>query len=174
MKKMSRSSGAIAGFLFVIFSACLPDSPDIPTFEEQLAIDIAIIDNYLEEHNIDAIEHQSGLRYVIHSQGAGNQPTVDSCVTTNYVGYLLNASNSFDHGSNFSFRLLNVIGGWQLGIPLLHEGDSATFYIPSGFCYGYSGIPPTIPGNSNLVFGVKLLKVGRVYNQLPSPAGTCE
>ena len=29
-----------------------------------------------------------------------------------------------------------VIRGWQLGIPMLHIGGSATFYIPSGLAYG--------------------------------------
>jgi FKBP-type peptidyl-prolyl cis-trans isomerase FkpA len=69
----------------------------------------------------------------------------------------------FDKGSNVSFPLNEVIAGWQIGMPLLQEGDSATFFIPSGYAYGYYGYPPEIPSNANMIFHVRVTKVGKTY-----------
>lgn len=164
----------IIASLIISFGSCLPDGPEIPSFEEQLQKDIETIDAYLAANNVQATVHMSGLRYVIHSQGNGNNPTVDSCVTTNYKGFFLSNGLSFDQGSNISFPLKNVIDGWKIGIPLLNEGDSATFYIPSGLAYGYYGYPPTIPRDANMTFGVKLIKVGQEYSPMPEPKGSCD
>ena len=131
---------------------------------EQLEEDISEIDTYLAENNITAVQDESGIRYVVHRDGQGNQPTIDSCVTTNYVGEFLTDGQEFDAGTNVSFPLSSVIDGWKIGIPLLSEGDSATLYIPSGLGYGYYGYPPEIPGNANLIFHVAVNKVGQTYN----------
>ena len=45
----------------IFFTGCGGD--DGFTFEEQLAIDIAKIDQYLEENNLDAEIHSSGIRF---------------------------------------------------------------------------------------------------------------
>jgi FKBP-type peptidyl-prolyl cis-trans isomerase FkpA len=148
----------------LILVSCMMDSEnDIPDFNEQLQKDIAAIDNYLASNNITAAQHNSGLRYVIHESTAGEMPSIDSCVTANYEGKLMSTGQQFDKGTNISFPLNSVIDGWKIGIPLLHEGDSATLYIPSGLAYGYYGIPPEIPSNANLIFHVALKKVGSTY-----------
>jgi FKBP-type peptidyl-prolyl cis-trans isomerase len=69
----------------------------------------------------------------------------------------------FDEGANVSFRLDEVIQGWQIGMPLLNEGDSATLYIPSGYAYGYYGLDQYIPSNANMIFHIGVTKVGKTY-----------
>lgn len=162
-------------FVFVVliyFASCM-DSPDIPSREEQLQVDIAAIDAYLEANNITAVEHTSGLRYVIHTEGTGSTITVDSCVTTNYKGMLMSNGSKFDENTNISFPLAYLIEGWQVGLSLMQQGDSVTLYIPSVMGYGYYGAPPTIPGNSNLIFGIKVVDVGRTYKN-EGAKGKCE
>lgn len=155
------------GFLvilpFILASCMMNSDADIPDFNEQLQKDISAIDSYLAANNITALQDNSGLRYVIHRTGTGNQPTIESCVTSNYQGKLLTSGQEFDKGTNISFALNGVIDGWKIGIPLLHEGDSATLYVPSGLAYGYYGIPPEIPSNANLIFHVAVNKVGTTY-----------
>ena len=153
----------ILGWLSFLLPSCLDSGPDIPSFEEQLQKDISAIDSYLAANNITALQDNSGLRYVILRTGTGNQPTIDSCETANYQGKLLTSGQEFDKGANISFLLNGVIDGWKIGIPLLHEGDSATLYIPSGLAYGYYGYPPEIPSNANLIFHVAVNKVGKTY-----------
>lgn len=150
----------------LLFSSCLVgDSEDIPNFSEQLQRDLAEIDAWLAEKNIDAKQDPEGwIRYVIHENSiGGNSPTIDSCVTAHYKGVLLSNGSKFDE-KTASFPLQSVIDGWKIGIPLLSEGDSATLYIPSGLAYGYYGLGSRIPRNANLVFNVRLKNVGSKYN----------
>lgn len=158
------TKGLLAILPFIITSCMINSDANIPDFNQQLQKDIAAIDSYLATNNITALKDNSGLRYRIIKSGTGNQPTIDSCVTSNYQGMLLSSGQQFDKGTNISFPLVGVIDGWKIGIPLLHEGDSATLYIPSGLGYGHYGYPPDIPGNANLIFHVAIKKVGKTYN----------
>lgn len=152
----------------LMFSSCLKQE-DIPTFEEQLAKDLAAIDAYLTQNSITALQDPNNLiRYVIHEEGDGSSPTLSNCVTTSYKGKLFNG-NVFDQNNNVSFPLGGVIGGWQVGMQQLNKGDSATLYIPSGLGYGRQGIG-SIPGNANLIFHVRLKNIGTVYN---NATGSC-
>jgi FKBP-type peptidyl-prolyl cis-trans isomerase FkpA len=150
----------------ILVTSCMMDkSEDFPDFNEQLEKDLTIIDNYLATNNIVAQQDVDGfIRYVIHRDSVtGKRPTIDSCVTANYMGKLLSNEQEFDKGTNISFPLNSVIDGWKIGIPLLNVGDSATLYIPSGLGYGIYGFEPEIPRDANLIFHVALKKVGTTY-----------
>ncbi len=154
--------------LIVITAACL-DKDTGPSFEEQLEKDLAAIDKYLLDNNIDALSDPDNLiRYILHDEGSGASPSLDNCVTTSYKGMLFNGS-LFDQNNELSFPLRGVIFGWQVGIPLLNTGDSATLYIPSGLAYGSTPVG-SIPANSNLIFNVRLKKIGTTYN---ANTGSC-
>lgn len=154
----------------LVISSCMK-SENVPSFQEQLDKDLNTIDEYLAANSITAQQDVDGyIRYVIHKTGSGASPTIDDCVVTRYTGKLLKTGSVFDNGGGVAqkFPLQRVIDGWKIGIPLMHVGDSATFYIPSGMGYGYrgtSGIPP----NANLVFGVELQDI-RTYN---ASTGSC-
>lgn len=154
--------------VIVTFSSCLRQE-DIPSFEEQLAVDLEAIDRYLTQNGITAQSDPNNLiRYVIHDEGDGSSPTIANCVTTSYKGKLFNG-NVFDQSNNVSFPLAGVIAGWQVGMQQLNRGDSATFYIPSVLGYGRQGLG-SIPGNANLIFNVRLKYIGTTYN---NSSGSC-
>lgn len=147
--------------LFVItvflisFSSCNDDSSS-PSYEEQLAIDIEKIQDYLLEKNLTAQSTEDGLHYIIDVEGTGSTPTIDSVVKVKYVGKLLN-DTIFDQGTT-ELRLNSYILGWQKGIPYFKEGGSGKLLIPSSMGYGvYAHYP--IPANSVLVFDISLLSV---------------
>lgn len=79
-----------------------------------------------------------------------------------YKGRLTNGKQ-FDASQNrkkpFSFRhgIGDVIKGMDIGIEGMRSGGKRTITIPSKLGYGKSGAPPTIPGNSTLVFDIELL-----------------
>jgi len=147
---------------FTVLSGCL-DSASGHTFEEQLEKDLAAIDQYLADNGITALSDPNNfIRYVVHEEGGGSKPTIENCVTTSYFGELFDGS-SFDESDQASFPLDGVILGWQIGIPLLQKGDSATLYIPSGFAYGSQSLPG-IPVNSNLIFNIRLKDIGADYD----------
>ncbi|NCA85504.1 MAG: peptidylprolyl isomerase [Clostridia bacterium] len=126
--------------------------------EKQAALDEQIIQDYLAQNNITAERHTSGIYYKITTYGAGATPTPNSLVEVFYKGYLTNG-NIFDKTTNASvqFPLSQLIEGWQIAIPLLQEGGSGTFFIPSALGYpnGSSNIPP----HSVLIFEIDLVSV---------------
>jgi FKBP-type peptidyl-prolyl cis-trans isomerase FkpA len=134
--------------------------------EQQVGRDATIINKYLAENNITAQQDTSGLRYVIHTSKGGSKPTVDNCVEVSYRGKFLKDGKIFDESEKLSFPLNGVIPGWQLGIPKLGIGDSATFYIPSGLAYGPAGYPGAIPRDAILIFDVELLGFGGEFDEV--------
>ncbi|MBX2964235.1 MAG: FKBP-type peptidyl-prolyl cis-trans isomerase [Cyclobacteriaceae bacterium] len=155
--------------LLVGVSACLKVE-QLPSFEEQLATQLAQIDVYLTDNGIAALQDPNNLiRYVIHDEGDGSEsPDLTNCVTTSYKGMLFNG-NVFDQNNSISFPLNGVIAGWQVGMQQLVRNDSATFYIPAVLGYGNQNLPG-IPANSNLVFNVRLKKIGTTYS---NTTGSC-
>ena len=108
---------------------------------------------------------ESGLEYVIHEAGSGEQAHAGDQVVVQYYGALKSDMSSFDasfnRGTGIPFKLGTgaVIRGWDEGIALLKEGDKATFFIPYSLAYGEAGRPPSIPAKSDLVFYVELESV---------------
>jgi len=125
--------------------------------QTQLTKDLTIIDAFLSENDISAIEHESGLRYVVDIQGEGNSPEICGEVLVKYEGRLLANNSVFDSSNSAAFPLNNLILGWQVGFSQLKKGETATLYIPSGLAYGTSGAGSDIPANANLIFDVELI-----------------
>ena len=141
---------------FLIFTACDEDEKVLITYEEQLAIDINKIKNYLSENELVADSTESGLFYIIDEEGTGSYPTLDSIVEVQYTGKYLD-EQVFDSGT-IEYRLDAFILGWQEGIPLFNEGGRGKLFIPSGLGYGAYDYR-TIPGNSVLIFDIELINV---------------
>jgi len=131
------------------------------TFQEQLDIDKEIIETYLADNNITALEEQ-GLYYVIDEEGTGtNFPAANAMVSMAYSGKVMNGDGTiFDSRTPtnpLKTQLSNLITGWKIGIPKYKKGGKGTLYIPSGYGYGIFGSGPNIPGNSVLIFDIELL-----------------
>ena len=131
----------------------------------QVAKDASIITKYLADKNITAQKDTSGIMYVIHSSKGGAKPSVQNCVEVKYKGSFMESGRTFDQQETMAFPLSRVIPGWQLAIPMLGVGDSATFYIPSGLAYGAQGMQGAIPPNSILIFDVTLLGFGNAFDE---------
>lgn len=123
------------------------------------------IKKYLSENKLTALQDTSGLQYILHSSNGGTKPSVDDCVEVKYSGRFLETGEPFDEAERIAFPLDGVIAGWKLGIPLLGEGDSATFYIPSKLAYGPQGYAGAIPPDAILIFDVTLLEVEDEFDQ---------
>jgi FKBP-type peptidyl-prolyl cis-trans isomerase len=136
--------------------SCSKDADKI--FEEQQVE----IEDYLKEKGwfADATMLPSGIWYIIDEEGTGTEyPTSLSTVTVHYEGRLLDGTkfdSSYDRATPFTSSLQNVIGGWQIGIPLFKKGGKGKLFIPSKYGYGAAG-SGTIPGNSVLFFDIELI-----------------
>ncbi len=49
--------------------------------------------------------------------------------------------------------------GLDEGIQLLHKGEKAKFIIPYQLAFGEKGIPPSIPGKTDIIFDVEITDV---------------
>lgn len=127
--------------------------------EEQFEKDINLIEDYLTENSLQAERTESGLYYIINSQGTGAFPTPNSDVTVRYRGYFLDGS-TFDQSVDIgvTFNLQSVIRGWTEGIPLFREGGEGILLIPSKLGYGANSVG-SVPKNSVLIFDVELLEI---------------
>lgn len=120
-----------------------------------------LIQKYLDDNSLTGMKTDDGLYVVIEDAGDGTMPTSDSRVTVDYHGTFLNGQvfdSSVDRGTPSTFRLTEVIEGWQLGIPLLSVSGKGRLIIPSNLAYGASG-NASIPGNYPLAFEVELISI---------------
>ncbi|WP_394145079.1 FKBP-type peptidyl-prolyl cis-trans isomerase [Vibrio atypicus] len=108
------------------------------------------------------VSTESGLQYQVLVKGEGTQhPTKQSTVKVHYHGTLLDGSvfdSSVERGEPISFKLNQVIKGWQEGLTYMAPGDKFRLFIPSPLAYGKGGSGP-IPPASTLIFDVELLEV---------------
>ncbi len=124
--------------------------------KSQEAEDREIIEQYISDHNIAAVElDNTGLFYAIADKGGSLHPSSSATVTVNYTGELVDGT-VFDSNDNVKLSLQNTIVGWKLGIPLIGESGKIKLMIPSGMGYGTKAAG-SIPENSVLIFDVDLL-----------------
>ena len=112
---------------------------------------------------------QSGLKYIDHTVGKGDEATKGASVQVHYTGWLYENGkrgakfdSSVDRGNPFTFTLGagRVIKGWDEGVQGMKVGGKRELIIPSNLGYGASGTPGgPIPPNATLDFEIELLKV---------------
>lgn len=116
----------------------------------------------MEEQMAKAITTDSGLKYVVLTEGDGASPKASDRVTVHYTGWLMDGTkfdSSVDRGQPATFGLGQVIKGWTEGLQLMKVGSKHKLFIPYDLAYGERGRPPTIPGKAMLVFDVELLGI---------------
>ena len=127
----------------------------------QLAIDKAIIDDYIVANSLSGVQEVNGIKYIITKEGSGVTPCLENNITVSYTGRLLSDGTVFDKNlSGTTFPLNGLILGWQLSFPTFTKGTSVTIIIPSGYAYGSAGFPSAgIPANANLIFDVTIINI---------------
>lgn len=116
----------------------------------------------------EPVKTDSGLTYIDHKVGTGDEATKGATVEVHYTGWLYSGGkrgkkfdSSVDRGKPFSFKLGagNVIKGWDEGVQGMKVGGKRELIIPSKLGYGSRGAGGVIPPNATLNFEVELLKV---------------
>lgn len=143
----------------LLLAGCVSLAPE-PTLDTaaQLKVDTAAIGKYLRTRGINTRMDINGIRFEIKTLGAGMPPRANSEVEIEYTGKFLN-EQQFDTG-NLNRPVSGFIPGFSTGLQLMPEGTTMVLYIPSVYGYGAAGTTG-IPGNSNLIFTIKLNKVIR-------------
>jgi len=137
------------------------DSSMIESPQTQADIDRNKIIKYVKAKKLKGNFTSSGIFYVIENPGEGlEKPTDDSTVTAHYIGSLISGrvfDSSYERGEALTFKLSDVIQGWQEAIGMLGKGGKGKFIIPSSLAYGEKQVGDDIAENSSLVFDIELL-----------------
>ena len=118
---------------------------------------VAAIEAYLEENDLESQSTGSGLHYIVEVEGNGMFPSPTSTITIFYSGYDLDG-NIFDQtqgNTPATFPLQNLIPGWQEGIPKFSVGGRGKLIVPSHLAYG-SQFPSL---NQPIVFDIELVAI---------------
>jgi len=105
---------------------------------------------------------ESGLQYVILTEGSGPKPAADAIVRVHYEGTLIDGTvfdSSYEREEPEEIPLDMVIPGWAEGIMLMNVGGKHRIYLPSELAYGERGAGQVIPPYSTLVFTVDLIGI---------------
>ena len=136
------------------------------SFNTRAEMEDAIIKAYLDSKNIDAIKTEEGVYYHLLDSTSNVRTRVEDgdSIHVNYTGWILYGhtfDSSYPRGEVFPVKIgtSSVIRAWQIVLPLMSLSDCVQVYIPSELGYGSQGSPPSIPGNSILVFDIKLEEI---------------
>lgn len=112
----------------------------------------------------------SGVVYEIVQTGTGAFPKPSDTVTVHYTGRLADGTvfdSSVERGQPASFRLDEVIDGWQEGLQKINKGGKLRLTVPASQGYGDNPPPGSpIPPAAALSFEIDLLDIA------PAPAST--
>jgi FKBP-type peptidyl-prolyl cis-trans isomerase len=113
-------------------------------------------------NNTSVVEIEAGLQYIVlESSGSSRVPNLDSTITADFHGTLIDGSvfwSSIDNGEPLTIVLSQLIPGCQKAISMMSEGDSWRVFIHPNLAYGEEG-RPGIPSNSALTFDITLQAV---------------
>jgi FKBP-type peptidyl-prolyl cis-trans isomerase FklB len=108
------------------------------------------------------VELPDGLQYKVIEEGKGEKPTADDTVVVNYRGTLIDGrefDSSYKRGEPVTFKVSEVIEGWQKILQLMPVGSKWRAFIPSELAYGERGAGRIIGPNETLIFDIELLEI---------------
>jgi peptidylprolyl isomerase len=120
------------------------------------SLDLALV----QERWPDLRVTSTGLRYKVLRAGSGGSPAAGAQVRVHYTGRFLDGQvfdSSVERGQPASFRIGDVIAGWNEALLAMKKGEKRLLVIPPELAYGERGYPGAIPPYSFLVFEVELL-----------------
>jgi len=104
----------------------------------------------------------NGLQYKVVKPGKGTPPAGDDTVTVDYEGKLVNGKvfdSTYKRGKPATFKVSQVIPGWQQALKMMKPGAEWMLYIPSDLAYGKRGVGGPIGPNETLIFKVHLISI---------------
>lgn len=131
-----------------------------------LSSEVAYLKNYLEERGIDAVQHPSGVFYIIEEEGGDTKLEACYNVSANYTCHTLRG-DFVDKGEETPFNLYDqsLLPGFRIGFSAVGEGGKIRLYLPPSIAYGEKGAAPAIGSNEYIVFDIEVLKATRVYTR---------
>lgn len=152
----------------VLLASCGRGGDAAPSGEEALKAAQFFLESNARKDGVQTLP--SGLQYEVVQSGpvGGVSPDRNDLVRVDYEGKLTDGTifdSSFGRGAPAVFTPEEVVPGWTEALQRMKVGDEWILYVPPALGYGEQGAPPRIPGNSVLIFRLRLLAVA------PTPGG---
>jgi FKBP-type peptidyl-prolyl cis-trans isomerase len=128
--------------------------------EDNKARGAEYLKSHAEKEGVQITE--SGLQYIVITEGDGIKPKATDEVTVHYRGTLIDGTefdSSYSRNAPASFTLNQVIPGWTEGVQLMSVGSKYLFVIPYELGYGERGAGGSIGPYETLIFEVELLEI---------------
>ena len=131
---------------------------------EKYADNKAASEKFIEEKAQEegVIKTESGLLYKVITMGTGPVATKKDKVEVHYRGITIEGKefdSSYKNNKPSTFRVTQVVKGWQEALEMMPEGSEWELYVPYDLAYGSQGKGIDIKPFSALTFKVRLLKV---------------
>jgi FKBP-type peptidyl-prolyl cis-trans isomerase len=107
------------------------------TYTKRHEVDAYEIPTFISRNNLTFSTDANGIRYNVSAAGTGTDAIGEhSTLVVNYTGRYLDGT-VFDEGSGATFRLDQLIKGWQLILPgRIKAGGKIRIIVPSHLAYG--------------------------------------
>ena len=111
---------------------------------------------------------ESGLRFQVLEPGTGPRPTRADAVQAMYEVRLVRNGRLVERTRQpAGIPVAGSIPGFTEALLMMNQGGRYRFWVPARLAYGRRGSPGMVPPNSDLVFTLTLLRIGRP-GQLPA------
>lgn len=165
-----------AVLLVLLISACNPPVQELHEAQpDQVSEQFVKANLYMQQRHQDHIAAfverleweaevtPTGLWIVVESQGEGEDIRENSQVSFTFESTLLDGSPCYNTGTGNPKQITvgkgGVESGVEQGLVFLKEGSEAVFLIPPHLGHGNFGDRDRIPGNSVLIYRLKVLEV---------------
>jgi len=131
-----------------------------------LTLETELIQKYLNENNIEMQQSQTGLWYTILSDSIGSNATNGQLVYLDYTISLLDGTLCYSAENDGIWTVIvgkgDVESAVQEALLLLSEGDSIQMIAPPHLAHGLAGDGDQVPGQSILLYNMKVLRIKNV------------
>lgn len=141
----------------------------IELINNQDKYDDIVIQNYMTANNLSGYTKittgiDSGLYYKITTQGTGAAITLNSSLTINIIGYLMNNTQFINDSGTTTFAFPDIssaTAGVEAGLLMSKGGGGVSLLVPSRLGYGPAGTVGTIPANGCIRFDITNIVVNQ-------------
>lgn len=112
------------------------------------------------------VEMPTGVQYATVQAGQGQKPSLESSVRVNYTASFVDQDRLVEFDSSYSrqapatYKIKDVIPGWQAVLPLMQTGGRYQVVVPASQGHGRPGITGgEVPDDAVLVYDMELLEV---------------
>lgn len=121
------------------------------------------IEAFVKRMNWPMLETGTGLRYWVYESDSGKSIVENDVVKVDFQITLLDGTLCYSSQENgpqtFKVGMDNVEGGLHEAMTYLREGDKARIVLPPHLAHGLIGDRQKIPGNSSIVYDLKVLQI---------------